>query len=117
MNLRKFAAPKSVSQNVDPNPSPTIENEQNQPRRLRNGKKLPEPNPSTSQKTKNRSTLNKKKHDHPGSPRPESQIPHPQQAPNTLTDSDVAAAWRNLDNPFSYSGNTATILDQIKSFS
>ena len=117
VNLRKYANPKnanppSVNQNQSPN-----ENESNQTRKLRSGRKLPNLNQKTSQRTTRPSITTKNKQDHPGSPHHETHPQYPPQAPNTPTVSNVANQWKNLDNPFSYSGNTATILDQIKSFS
>ena len=117
MNLRKYANPKNANPpSVNQNQSPK-ENESNQTRRLRSGRKLPNLNQKMSQKTTRPSITTKNKQDHPGSPHHETHPQYPPQAPNTQTVSNVANQWKNLDNPFSYSGNTATILDQIKSFS
>ena len=123
LNLRKFAKPKN------PNPPNTVPNlshqtgNESQTRSLRNGSKpvksptrkrkkisavetnIPQPNPPMSEQDQIPQTneLNQT-------------LPHPPAHP-TPTDSSAAKEWKNLDNPFSYSGNTVSILDQIKSFS
>ena len=119
MNLRKYAAPKNVSPpSVDQSQFQQNENEPSQARRLRNGKKLAEPNPNkTTQKKKNPSATTKNKPSLPDPLLPENLTQHPPPVPTTQTVSSVASEWKNLENPFSYSGNTASILDQIKSFS
>ena len=117
VNLRKYAKPKNANP-PSPNQSQSPkENESNQTQRLRSGRKLPNLNQKTNQKTTRQSTTTKNKQGHPGSPQHETHHQYLPQAPNTPTASSVAHQWKNLDNPFSYSGNTATILDQIKSFS
>ena len=119
VNLRKYAAQKNVNPpNADQNQFNQTENDPSQTRKLRSGRRLQDQNPNTAtQKKKNQSTTTMNKQGHPGSPLHETQPPHPRPAPDTQTVSNVAYQWKNLDNPFSYSGNTATILDQIKSFS
>ena len=116
VNLRKYAAPRNENPpRPDPNQSPSTASESNQQQKLRSGRKFPDLNPNPSRK---RSQLTSKtnKHDHPPS-HPENQLPNHPQVPTTQTDSRVINQWKNLENPFSFSGNTATILDQIKSFS
>ena len=81
-------------------------------RRLRSGRRLQSP-----PKNPKKSPLMSKKQQDQNPPPQESPIHHPQPAPPTRTASDLSHQWKNLDNPYSYSGNTATILDQIKSFS
>lgn len=89
---------------MDPNES------QDQRLTLRSGRKLKHPN-LKKQRTDRRTNS-------PNPPQdPQSEIHHPQPAPPTRTDSEPANEWKNLDNPYSYSGNTVTILDKIKSFS
>ena len=104
MNLRKYAAPKNVNlPNLDQNQPPQTENESNQTRRLRSGKKLPKPNRKTSQRMTHQSISMKSKLDLPEPPLPENLDHHPQPVPITPTDSNVAHQWKNLENPFSYS--------------
>ena len=119
MNLRKYAAPKTVSPpSAGPNRSQQNESEPNQARRLRNGKKPTEPTPNkTSQRKKNPSATTTNRPSPPAPLLPENLTQHPPPVPTTQTVSNVASEWKNLENPFSYSGNTASILDQIKSFS
>ena len=117
VNLRKYAAPKNENPpNPDRNQSPPTTNESNQQRKLRSGRKLQDQNPNLSRTENPQSSTTTNKHDHPQF-RQENQLPNHQQAPITPTDSRVINQWKNLENPFSFSGNTATILDQIKSFS
>ena len=116
MNLRKYAAPKSESPpRPDRNQSPSTASESNQQQKLRSGRKFQDLNPNPGRK-RSQSTSKTNKHDHPPS-HPENQLPNHPQVPITQTDSRVKNQWKNLENPFSFSGNTATILDQIKSFS
>ena len=118
MNLRKHAAQKSVKPpNVDQNQLLPNESELNQPRRTRSGRRLPDLNLPPSPKTKTRPNSTKNQQN-PPSPSPQENLTLPHQpVQNTPTVSSIANQWKNLENPFSYSGNTATILDQIKSFS
>ena len=117
VNLRKYAAPKNENPpNPDQNQSLPTANESNQQRKLRSGRRLPDPNPNLSRKKKLQSNSKTNKHDHPQS-HLENQLPNHPQVPITQTDSRVINQWKNLENPYSFSGNTATILDQIKSFS
>lgn len=117
VNLRKYAAPKNENPpNPDQNQSPSTANESNQQRKLRSGRKLPDQNPNLSRKKKPQWNSKTNKHDHPQSHQ-ENQLPNHPQVPITPTDSRVINQWKNLENPYSFSGNTATILDQIKSFS
>ena len=89
---------------MDPNES------QDQHLTLRSGRNLKHPN-----------LKNKKPGRRTNSPdppqNPQSEIHHPQPALPTQTDFEPANEWKNLDNPYSFSGNTVTILDKIKSFS
>ena len=120
MNLRQYAAQKNVKpSNVDLNRPPLNENEPNQKnqRQTRSGRKLPDLNLSSSPRTKTRPNLTNDQQNLPSlSPHDNLTLPH-QSVQNTPTVSSIANQWKNLENPFSYSGNTATILDQIKSFS
>ena len=117
MNLRKYANPKNANPpSVNQNQSPK-ENESNQTRKLRSGRKLPNLNQKTSQRTTRPSITTKNKQDHLLQNPPENPtLPLPQ-VPPTVMDSEAAKEWKNLDNSFAYSGNTVTILDKIKSFS
>ena len=117
VNLRKYAAQKNVNPpNADQNQFNQTENDPSQTRKLRSGRKLQDRNPNLSRTESPQSSTTTNKHDHPQF-RQENQLPNHQQAPITPTDSRVINQWKNLENPFSFSGNTATILDQIKSFS
>ena len=118
MNLRKYAKPKNENPpKSDQNQSPPNESEPNLQRRTRSGKKLPDLtlNQSRKKTVQSTSTTNKR-NQLQQSPQPNPDHSH-QQVPIIPTDSNVINEWKNLENPFSFSGNTATILDQIKSFS
>lgn len=96
------------------NPNEREQNEsQDQVRTLRSGRKLYQPHRSNQ---KNRKT-NRQTNSPDQLQDLQSEIPPPQPAPRIQTDSEGAKEWKNLDNDFSYSGNTVTILDKIKSFS
>ena len=118
VNLRNYAKTESQNQR-NPNQNPKNQNVSQQNENpdqlltLRSGQKLKQ---KSNQKNSNKkSTPQTKPHDQPQNL--QSEIHHPLPAPPTQTDSRAAQEWKNLDNPFSYSGNSVTILDQIKSFS
>ena len=117
VNLRKYAKPKNENPaKFDQNQSPPNEREPNLQRKTRSGRKLGlTPNQSRKKTVQSTSTTSKRDQLQ-RSPQPNLDHSH-QQVPITQTDSNVINEWKNLENPFSFSGNTATILDQIKSFS
>ena len=88
-------------------------------RRLRNGKTIQSPNQNQNLKAnlKNPKTMTE-------TPRTSSnsnhnQVPLPSQRPNSpigITGSNLKRHWTDLNQPLSYSGNSAAILNQIKSF-
>ena len=90
-------------------------------RQLRNGKQLQSPKPKNQKATMNQSNSTKSKPDQlsPKTPRtsPNNHQSHQTQTSQTgTTDSEIKKLWTNLNDPISYSGNSAAILNKIKSF-
>ena len=94
----------------------------NQPsRRLRNGKTIQSPNQNQNQKAnpKNPKTMTETPRTATSSNPNHNQVPLSSQRPNSpigITGSNLKRHWTDLNQPLSYSGNSAAILNQIKSF-
>ena len=88
------------------------------PRQLRNGKQLPSPNPPKNQTNQQTSTKNKPdpNPNQPTTSPNNRRSPRTRTSPTGTTDSNVKKLWTNLEEPISYSGNAAAILNKIKSF-
>ena len=91
---------------------------QQSPRQLRNGKQLPSPNRQKNQMNQQTSTKNKPdpNPNQPTTSPNNRRSPRTRTSPTGTTDSNVKKLWTNLDEPISYSGNAAAILNKIKSF-
>ena len=91
-------------------------------RQLRNGKRLPSPKQKIQKVTMNppNSTKNKPDQVSPNSPKTSQANPQSSQTQTSPTGTTASKRirdmWTNLNEPISYSGNSAAILNKINSF-
>ena len=118
---KRLRSGKVVSETAKRKESPKQKNPSNL-RQLRNGKRLASPKQKNQKVTTNPSNLTKNKPDQVSPSSPKTSQANPQSSQTQTSQTGTTASkrirdmWTNLNEPISYSGNSAAILNKINSF-